>query len=59
MGSKVAVALPSSERTVEFAEHAHNNLEVDSRDHNMRAAYIHIIGNTAVSVRTIIGWLLA
>ncbi|KAA0979550.1 CDF family Co(II)/Ni(II) efflux transporter DmeF [Pseudomonas sp. ANT_J28] len=58
-GFKVAVALPSGEQIVEFAEHAHNVHGVDSRDHNMRAAYIHVIADAAVSVMAIVGLLLA
>ena len=32
---------------------------IDSRDHNMRAAYVHVIADAAVSVLAIIGLLLA
>jgi cation diffusion facilitator family transporter len=32
---------------------------VDARDHNMRAAYVHVIADAAVSVLAIIGLLLA
>ncbi|WP_443690661.1 cation diffusion facilitator family transporter, partial [Pseudomonas sp.] len=58
-GFKVAVVLPSGEQTVEFTEHAHDSHEVDTRDHNMRAAYIHVMADAAVSVMAIIGLLLA
>ncbi|MDG2966401.1 CDF family Co(II)/Ni(II) efflux transporter DmeF [Pseudomonas extremaustralis] len=58
-GFKVAVALPSGEQIVEFTEHAHDDHGVDSRDHNMRAAYIHVIADAAVSVMAIVGLLLA
>jgi cation diffusion facilitator family transporter len=58
-GFKVAIALPSGEQTVEFKEHAHDDHGVDSRDHNMRAAYLHVIADAAVSVIAIIGLLLA
>jgi|SRR5450830_77315 cation diffusion facilitator family transporter len=58
-GFKVAVTLPSGEQIVEFTEHAHDDHEVDSRDHNMRAAYIHVIADAAVSVMAIVGLLLA
>lgn len=37
----------------------HNEHDVDTRDHNMRAAYIHVIADAAVSVLAIIGLLLA
>ncbi|MGN6665949.1 MAG: CDF family Co(II)/Ni(II) efflux transporter DmeF [Trinickia sp.] len=37
-------------------DHAH---EAAARDHNIRAAYIHVIGDAAVSVLAIIGLLLA
>jgi cation diffusion facilitator family transporter len=33
--------------------------ELDARDHNMRAAYIHVIADAAVSVLAIIGLVLA
>jgi len=46
---------------VKFEEHPHEHdaHKVDARDHNMRAAYIHIIADAAVSVLTIIGLLFA
>ncbi|AMP05748.1 CDF family Co(II)/Ni(II) efflux transporter DmeF [Collimonas pratensis] len=55
------VTLADGEHTVSFAEHAHGADEhgVDTRDHNMRAAYIHVIADAAVSVLAIIGLLLA
>ena len=40
-------------------EHRHNNHSVDARDHNIRAAYIHVVADAAVSVLAIIGLLLA
>ncbi len=40
------------------AQDAHDH-ERNSRDHNMRAAYIHVIADAAVSVLAIIGLLLA
>ena len=58
-GFKVAIALPSGEQVVEFEEHAHDDHGVDSRDHNMRATYIHVVADVAVSVIAIIGLLLA
>ena len=58
---KAVVALADGERTVSFAEHDHadDGHGVDTRDHNMRAAYIHVIADAAVSVLAIIGLLLA
>ncbi len=55
------LALEGREHTVRFDEHDHEDDEhhVDSRDHNMRAAYIHVIADAAVSVLAIIGLLLA
>ena len=38
---------------------AHEDHALDTRDHNMRAAYMHIIADAAVSVLAIIGLLLA
>jgi len=58
-GFKVAVILPSGEQLFEFEEHAHDDHGVDSRDHNMQAAYIHVIADAAVSVIAIVGLLLA
>ncbi len=40
-------------------EHEHDHDEVDARDHNMRAAYVHVIADAAVSVLAIVGLLLA
>lgn len=51
-----AVSLPDGEHAVQFKEHEH---DVDTRDHNMRAAYMHVIADAAVSVLAIIGLLLA
>ena len=53
---KVLVVLPHGNYTAEFSEHDH---EVDARDHNMRAAYIHVIADAAVSVLAIVGLVLA
>ena len=55
------VVLPGGDHSVAFAEHAHGEAEhaVDGRDHNMRAAYVHIIADAAVSVLTIVGLVLA
>jgi cation diffusion facilitator family transporter len=53
---KVQIELPQGSYATEFSEQDH---EVDARDHNMRAAYIHVIADTAVSVLAIIGLVLA
>lgn len=57
----VLIKLPGSEHSVTFEEHAHgyDDKEVDTRDHNMRAAYIHVIADAAVSAMAIIGLILA
>jgi cation diffusion facilitator family transporter len=55
---KALVTLPGGEHGVEFEEHEHDH-DVDSRDHNMRAAYVHVIADAAVSVLAIIGLTLA
>lgn len=57
-GFDVLINLPDAEHTVTFKEHDHDD-HVDTRDHNMRAAYIHVIADAAVSVLAIIGLLLA
>jgi cation diffusion facilitator family transporter len=43
------------------AQHEHDAHEhhVDARDHNLRAAYVHVIADAAVSVLAIVGLLLA
>jgi cation diffusion facilitator family transporter len=58
---KTLVTLSSGEQSVEFEEHDHDDHEhgVDARDHNIRAAYIHVIADAAVSVLAIIGLTLA
>ena len=57
---KALVALPGGEQNVVFEEHDHGGHDsVDARDHNMRAAYIHVIADAAVSVLAIIGLTLA
>jgi cation diffusion facilitator family transporter len=53
---KVQIILPHGKYAAEFSEHDH---EVDARDHNMRAAYIHVIADAAVSVLAIIGLVVA
>jgi cation diffusion facilitator family transporter len=42
--------------SVTFTEHAHGNTQ---RDNNMRAAFVHVIADAAVSVLVIVGLLLA
>jgi cation diffusion facilitator family transporter len=37
----------------------HHDEEVDARDHNMRAAYVHAVADAAVSVLAIVGLTLA
>jgi cation diffusion facilitator family transporter len=56
-----AVTLPGGEQSVEFEEpdHASHEHGVDARDHNIRAAYVHVIADAAVSVLAIIGLALA
>ena len=55
------LTLPQGVHSVAFEEHAHQQESdtIDRRDHNMRAAYIHVIADAAVSVLAIIGLLLA
>jgi len=54
------ITVPGDEQSVEFEEHDHDHGSgVDTRDHNIRAAYIHVIADAAVSVLAIIGLLLA
>jgi len=57
----VVLAIPETEYTVHFAEHDHGHDDhvVDKRDHNMRAAYVHVIADAAVSVLAIAGLFLA
>lgn len=59
---KAIVRLLDEEHEVAFEEHAqdHNDASAAAnRDHNLRSAYVHVIADTAVSVLTIIGLLLA
>jgi cation diffusion facilitator family transporter len=60
-GFDVIVALPGGEQTVSFEEHEHSHDEhsENAHDYNMRAAYVHVIADAAVSVLAIIGLLLA
>jgi cation diffusion facilitator family transporter len=55
---RALVTLPSGEHSVEFEEHDHEH-GLDARDHNIRAAYIHVMADAAVSVLAIIGLSLA
>jgi len=55
---KALIALDKEAHAVEFAEHEHEH-SVDARDHNIRAAYIHVMADAAVSVLAIIGLLFA
>lgn len=54
---QVILKLPNQEHSVLFEEHDHGG--VDDRDHNMRATYIHVIADAAVSVLAIVGLILA
>jgi hypothetical protein len=56
---KAIARLGGEQHTVQFAEHQHHEHTVDSRDHNIRAAYIHVIADAAVSVLAIVGLLHA
>ena len=55
------VKLDNDTHSLMFVEHDHAKDvgAVDSRDHNMRAAYLHIIADAAVSVLAIAGLVLA
>ena len=53
------ITLGEETHAVEFAEHDHDEHSVDARDHNIRAAYIHVMADAAVSVLAIIGLLFA
>ena len=52
------MTLPSGEHRVEFEEHDHEH-GLDARDHNIRAAHIHVMADAAVSALAIIGLSLA
>jgi len=58
---KAVVKLADKAHMLSFEEHMHHHDDhgVDARDHNMRAAYIHVIADAAVSVLAIIGLFLA
>lgn len=53
---KAVVKLLTEEHSITFEDHTHG---VDARDHNMRAAYIHVIADAAVSILVIFGLILA
>jgi len=55
---RALVTLPSGSYSIEFEEHDHDH-GLDARDHNIRAAYIHVMADAAVSVLAIIGLSLA
>jgi cation diffusion facilitator family transporter len=57
-GFKVVLAIPEGQYGAEFKEHDHGH-DVDARDHNMRAAYIHVMADAAVSILAIMGLVLA
>jgi cation diffusion facilitator family transporter len=56
---RALVSLPGGEQSLQFEEHEHASHSLDTRDHNMRAAYVHVIADAAVSVLAIIGLTLA
>ena len=57
---KAVVRLGGADFETAFEEHHHDHHgSGDHRDHNMRAAYIHVLADAAVSVLAIIGLLLA
>ena len=59
-GFEVVLSLPEGDYRTSFQEHDHGEPHhVDSRDHNMRAAYVHVIADAAVSVLAIVGLVLA
>jgi len=60
-GFTAIVGMPDGNHSVGFEEHEHHDHAHDgaSRDHNIRAAYIHVIADAAVSVLAIIGLVLA
>jgi cation diffusion facilitator family transporter len=55
---EASIAIGAAKYSVEFAEHDHGH-GMDTRDHNIRAAYIHVIADAAVSVLAIVGLSLA
>jgi cation diffusion facilitator family transporter len=55
------VRIGSDTHSLVLEEHGHSDGAggVDTRDHNMRAAYLHILADAAVSVLAIVGLVLA
>ena len=47
------------EETVEFVEPHHGTHHATHRDHNFRSAFVHVVGDAAVSVLAILGLLAA
>jgi len=64
---RARVYLPGMEQQASFSEHAHDgkghpshsSAHTAARDNNLRAAYVHVIADAAVSVLAITGLLLA
>jgi cation diffusion facilitator family transporter len=60
---EVLLHLGGTTHTVRFDEHEHGSddrsISADARDHNIRAAYIHVMADAAVSVLAIFGLTLA
>jgi cation diffusion facilitator family transporter len=60
---EVLLQLGGTTHTVRFDDHEHGSddpsTDTDARDHNIRAAYIHVMADAAVSVLAIIGLTLA
>jgi cation diffusion facilitator family transporter len=60
---EVLLQLGGTTHAVRFDEHEHGSddqsTDADARDHNIRAAYIHVMADAAVSVLAIIGLTLA
>ncbi|CAJ0885526.1 CDF family Co(II)/Ni(II) efflux transporter DmeF [Ralstonia flatus] len=56
------LGIGGQEYSVDFEEHDHDHADghgAHHRDHNMRAAYVHVLADAAVSVLAIVGLLLA
>jgi cation diffusion facilitator family transporter len=58
---KAIVRMPDGEHEIEFEEHEHHDdvHAAATRDHNIRSAYVHVMGDAAVSVLAIVGLVLA
>jgi len=58
---EVYLALADGQHRCEFTEHEHPPVrhEIDARDHNIRAAYVHVMADAAISVLAIVGLSLA